>query len=46
MNKRFILNPEKELAQICAVVFEKNRLASTHWNYQKNDVIEPKARLT
>jgi len=40
MNKCFLLNPEKILAQIRLVVFEKN--ASL---IPKNDVTEPKARL-
>jgi len=40
MNKSFLLNPEKKLAQIRLFVFEKN--ASS---IPKNDVTEPKARL-
>jgi len=43
MNKRFLLNPEKNLAQIRLVVFEKN--AKTAPLILKNDVTEPKARL-
>jgi len=43
MNKRFILNPEKNLAQIRLVVFEKNTKKRTL--IPKNDVTEPKARL-
>jgi len=39
MNKCFP-NPEKKLAQIGLVVFDKN----VHFN-SENDVIEPKARL-
>jgi len=42
MNKSFLLNPKKNLAQICLVVFEnaKNALFNS-----KNDITEPKARL-
>jgi len=40
MNKYFLLNPEKNLAQIRFVVFEKNAPLMP-----KNDVPEPKARL-
>jgi len=40
MNKCFLLNPEKNLAQIRFVVFEIN--ASL---IPKNDFIEPKAKL-
>jgi len=40
MNKRFLLNPKKNLAQIRLVVFEKNAPLIL-----KNDVTEPKARL-
>jgi len=40
MNKCFLLNPEKKLAQICLVLFEKNAPLIS-----KNDVTEPKARL-
>jgi len=40
MNKCFLLNPEKKLAQIRLVVFEKNAPL-----IPKNDVTEPKARL-
>jgi len=43
MNKCFLLNPEKNLAQIRLVVFENN--AKTHTLIPKNDVTEPKARL-
>jgi len=43
MNKCFLLNPEKKLAQIRFVVFEKKaKYASL---IAKNDVREPKARL-
>jgi len=35
---------KKKLAQICLVVFKKNA-KMTHFNFQKNDVTEPKARL-
>jgi len=38
MNKCFLLNPEKNLAQIRLVVFEKNAPI-----IPKNDVTEPKA---
>jgi len=40
MNKCFLLNPEKYLAQVRLVVFEKNALL-----IPKNDVTGPKARL-
>jgi len=40
MNKCFLLNPEKNLAQICLVVFEINAPLSL-----KNDVTELKTRL-
>jgi len=40
MNKCFLLNPEKNLAQIRPVVFEKNAPL-----IPKNDVTEPKTRL-
>jgi len=40
MNKCFLLNPEKNLTQICLVVFEKNAPL-----IPKNMVTEPKARL-
>jgi len=40
MNKCFLLHPEKKLAQIRLVVFEKNAPL-----IPKNDVTEPKARL-
>jgi len=43
INKCLLLNPEKKLAQICLVVFEKN-VKNAHLNL-KNDVTEPKARL-
>jgi len=43
MNKCFLLNPEKNLAQIRLVVFEKN--AKKHTLIPKNDVTEPKAKL-
>jgi len=39
MNKCFLLNPEKNLAEVCLVVFENNALLIL-----KNDVTEPKAR--
>jgi len=41
MNKCFFLNPEKNLAQIRFVVFEKN--ARTHPSNPNNYVTEPKA---
>jgi len=34
MNKCFLLNPEKKLAQICLVVFEKNAKIA-HFNSEK-----------
>jgi len=40
MNKRFLLNPEKNLAQIRLVILEKNAPL-----IPKNDVTEPKAKL-
>jgi len=40
INKCFLLNPKKNLAQIRLVVFEKNAPL-----IPKNDVTEPKARL-
>jgi len=40
MNKRFLLNHEKILAQIRLVIFEINATL-----IPKNDVTEPKARL-
>jgi len=40
MDKCFLLNPEKNLAQIRLIVFEKNVPL-----IPKNGVIEPKARL-
>jgi len=43
MNKCFLLNPEKNLAQIRLVVFKKN--AKNAPLIQKNDVTEPKAKL-
>jgi len=43
MNKCFLLNPEKKLAQIRLVVFEKN--AKTHTFIPKNDSTEPKPRI-
>jgi len=43
MNKCFLLNPEKNLAQTGLVVFEKNA-KTAHFN-SENDVTEPKARL-
>jgi len=43
MNKCFLLNPEKKLAQIRLVVFEKN--AKNAPLILKNDIIEQKPRL-
>jgi len=43
MNKCFHLNPEKNLAQIRLVVFEKN--AKNTALIPKNDATEPKAGL-
>jgi len=43
MNKCFLLNPKKNLAQIRFVVFEKNAKNATL--IPKNDITEPKARL-
>jgi len=43
MNKCFLLNPEKNLAQIRLVIFEKD--AKNAPLIPKNDVTEPKARL-
>jgi len=43
MNKCFLLNPEKNLAQIRLVVFEKTQ--KMHTLIPKNDITEPKARL-
>jgi len=43
MNKCFLLNPEKNLAKIHLVVFEKNT-KNAHF-IPKNDVTVPKARL-
>jgi len=40
MNKYFLLNPEKKLAQIRFVIFKINALL-----IPKNDVTEPKAML-
>jgi len=40
MNKCFFLNPEKNLAQIRLIVYEKNAPLNP-----KNDVTEPNARL-
>jgi len=42
INKCFLLNPEKKLAQIDLVVFEKNAKMQTL--IPKNDVTVPKAR--
>jgi len=42
INKCFLLNPEKNLAQIRFVVFEKN--AKNAPVIPKNDVTDPKAR--
>jgi len=41
INKCFLLNPEKKLAQIRLDVFEKN--AKNAPSIPKNDVTEPKA---
>jgi len=41
INKCFLLNPKKKLAQIRLVVFEKN--AKTHTLIPKNNVTEPNA---
>jgi len=48
MNKYFLPNPEKKLAQIRPVVFEKNAKTanSDALQFRKNGVTEPKARLT
>jgi len=43
MNKCFLPSPEKKLAQIRFVVFEKN--GKMHTLIPKNDVTEPIARL-
>jgi len=43
INKCFLLNPEKNLAQIHLVIFKKN--AKNTPLILKNDVTEPKARL-
>jgi len=43
MNKCFLVNPEKKLAHIHIVVFDKN--AKDAPTLPKNDVTEPKARL-
>jgi len=40
INKCLLLNPEKNLTQICLVVLEKNASLNP-----KNDVTEPKVRL-
>jgi len=48
MIKCFLLNPEKKVAQIHAVIFKKNekkRLTPDTLQFPKNDVTEPKARL-
>jgi len=42
INKCFLLNPEKNLAEIRLVVFEKN--AKKHTLIPKNDVTDPKTR--
>jgi len=44
MNKCFLLNPEKNSAQIRLVVLEK-KCKKTHILIPKNNVTEPKARL-
>jgi len=43
--KCFFLNPEKKIAQICAVVFEKNAKTAQlrHTPIPKNDATESKA---
>jgi len=43
INKCFLFNPKKNLAQIHLVVFEKNEKNAPL--IPKNDVTEPKARL-
>jgi len=43
INKRFLLNPEKNLTQIRLVVFKEN--AKNAPLLSKNDVAGPKARL-
>jgi len=47
MNMCFILNPEKNLAQIRLDVFEKTQrpFNSDALQFRKNDVTKPKARL-
>jgi len=47
INKCFFLNPEKKLAQIRLVVFEKNAKIAQLQRIPipKNDVTEPKTRL-
>jgi len=42
MNMCFLLNPGKNLAQICLVILEK-KSQKTHTLIPKNDVTEPKA---
>jgi len=44
MNKCFFLNPEKYLAQIYLVVFEKTQ--KSHTLIPTNDVTEPKALIS
>jgi len=44
MNNYFVFNHVKNWARIRLVVFEKNAKIS-HFNSEKNDVNEPKARL-
>jgi len=44
MNKCFLINPEKKLAQIRLIVFEKN--AKNASLMPKNNVTEPKARYS
>jgi len=48
MNKCFLLNPDKILAQIRLIVFEKNAKTALlrRTPIPKNYVTEPKARLT
>jgi len=41
MNKCFLLNPEKQLEQICLVVFENTKSTFIF----KNDITKPMARL-
>jgi len=43
MNKCFLLNPEKKLAQIRLVVFENKNAKNAYFNSEKNNVTELKA---